>query len=451
MELNVPELFLDDQIVERTFRLGRTIHQLQKYGGGPLVRPDKPWEGHLLAAYGTVMLDLQSGLLRLWYNSFDRRPDRRRNLICYAQSRDGLLWEKPELGLVEVDGSTRNNVVMYPTHVDCLNVICEADEERPHRRYKMFYYKGGETAGYYVAYSPDGLRWEARGEPVMTEVGDRHNLIYNDSRPPYRVLCRERQMMTAYRGRAVSLAESEDFEHWSKPKLVLAPDLTDGPDVQFYSCVATRYAGCYVGFLEVLHSERDVMTTRLVTSRDGRAWKQVGNRAEFLAPGPPGHWDCVWTSVVGGSPIPQGENLLVYYSGRTEGHGLRWPQPWGALSVGVIRRDGFCSISAGPTEGELVTKPLCWPGGCLWVNASMCRRPHVDRGELRVEILDEGENVAPGFGCQDATPLCGNLNYALCAWGDKCDLSDLEGRTIRLRFLMRQAELYSFKAAPRSR
>ena len=449
MQPNVPELFLDDELVEKSYRLGRTIHPVQKYGGGPLIRPDKAWEGHLLAAYGTVMEDPRSGLLRLWYNSFDRRPDRRRNLVCYAESADGLIWEKPELGLIEVDGSTRNNVVLRPTQslIDCLNVICDASERSESRRYKMFFFQGGAKSGYYVAYSEDGLRWTVKEEPVMTEVGDRHNFMYNDAYPPYRILCREGRMMTDYRGRAVSLAQSEDFEHWSRPKLALAPDLTDGPDVQFYSCVPSRYAGVYVGFLEVLHSERDIMTTRLVTSRDGATWRHVGNRAEFLEPGPPGHWDCVWTSVVGGSPITREEHLLIYYSGRTEAHGRRWPQPWGALSLGVVRRDGFCSIDAGPVEGELVTTPILWPGGSLWVNAHMSVRPHVDRGELRIEVLDEQGNVVPGYGRQDATPLTGNCNYGQCAWGERRDLSHLEGRKMRLRFLLRQGELYSFKAA----
>jgi len=97
MTFNTPELFLDDGIIERTYRLGRTVHPLAKWKGGPLIRPDRPWEAPMLAAYGTAMEDPESGLLRFWYISCARRPDRRRTLVCYAESEDGLNWHKPEL------------------------------------------------------------------------------------------------------------------------------------------------------------------------------------------------------------------------------------------------------------------------------------------------------------------------------------------------------------------
>jgi len=140
-------------------------------------------------------------------------------------------------------------------------------------------------------------------------------------------------------------------------------------------------------------------------------------------------------------------NMLIYYSGRPQGHGRRWPHTQGALSVGVLRRDGFCSIDAGPAEGELVTRPLEWPGGALWVNANMRPRCHVDAGALRVEVLDEAENVLPGYSREDAVPLAGDLNYGECSWGERRDLCHLKGKRIRLRFLLRQARLYSFMAA----
>ena len=33
-------------------------------------------------------------------------------MTCYAESKDGIHWKKPELGLVEFNGSKANNIVM---------------------------------------------------------------------------------------------------------------------------------------------------------------------------------------------------------------------------------------------------------------------------------------------------------------------------------------------------
>ena len=34
-----------------------------------------------------------------------------REVTCYAESKDGITWTKPELGLFEFDGSKANNIV----------------------------------------------------------------------------------------------------------------------------------------------------------------------------------------------------------------------------------------------------------------------------------------------------------------------------------------------------
>ncbi len=95
--------------------------------------------------------------------------------LCYATSKDGIEWEKPELGLVEYDGSKKNNIIespfklRSPTCEDILTTFLvhfDPEEANPERRYKMaaqlIQGGGGKLA---IAYSPDGLRWKARPEP----------------------------------------------------------------------------------------------------------------------------------------------------------------------------------------------------------------------------------------------------------------------------------------------
>src|SRR5262245_46547461 len=67
---------------------------------------DKPWEGKH-AAYFTVFKDGER--YRLYYRG---QAGDQGEVTCYAQSKDGVRWEKPELGIVEHKGSTRNNIVL---------------------------------------------------------------------------------------------------------------------------------------------------------------------------------------------------------------------------------------------------------------------------------------------------------------------------------------------------
>ena len=62
------------------------------------------------------------------------------SLRGYAVSKDGVIWEKPDLGLVTLQGSTRNNIVPAEPGVGYL--ILDGREEDPSRRYKGFVRRG---------------------------------------------------------------------------------------------------------------------------------------------------------------------------------------------------------------------------------------------------------------------------------------------------------------------
>ena len=150
------QLFIDDHIVESTEGVARRLHQPAKYAGNPVLTPIHPWEGRV-TLYGTVMRDPRDGTFRMWYQGyggmgvpaldFDQTSSHwtgfdPRNLlytIGYATSADGVFWERPNLGLVEYDGSRVNNLVLLDAAY--ANVIEDAREEDPERRYKSLFFE----------------------------------------------------------------------------------------------------------------------------------------------------------------------------------------------------------------------------------------------------------------------------------------------------------------------
>ena len=115
----------------------------------------------------------------------------------------------------------------------------------------------------------------------------------------------------------------------------------------------------------------------------------------------------------------------------------------GAISRAVLRLDGFISADAAYTGGELVTNPLVFDGSKLQVNVDTSAG-----GLAKVEIQDENGSPISGFHAVDADDINGNFIRVLASWNGSEDVSSLAGKAIRLRFVMRDAKLYSFQFVP---
>ena len=81
------------------------------------------------------------------------------------------------------------------------------------------------------------------------------------------------------------------------------------------------------------------------------------------------------------------------------------------------------------------------------VNAA-CR----GRGYLRAELLDEAGSVIPGYSAEDCDPFRGDAVAHVMRWNGRAELRGRAGpgaaevpRFRRIRFLLREAELYSFR------
>jgi len=66
-------------------------------------------------------------------------------------------------------------------------------------------------------------------------------------------------------------------------------------------------------------------------------------------------------------------------------------------------------------------------------------------GSLQVELQDENGKPLPGYSLDDCEELFGDTLDRGANWKTKADLSPLSGRAVRVRFVLRDADLYSFQ------
>ena len=126
-------LLMDGRIVEETENAKLVIGTITKDERNPLFGEDKPWEKRYDNLYANVVYDSEEKLYKCWYSPFiiddsslgmtleqrknKYRPPRDREMaICYAESKDGIIWDKPNLDLIEFDGSRMNNIVWRGPH-----------------------------------------------------------------------------------------------------------------------------------------------------------------------------------------------------------------------------------------------------------------------------------------------------------------------------------------------
>jgi hypothetical protein len=181
-----------------------------------------------------------------------------------------------------------------------------------------------------------------------------------------------------------------------------------------------------------------------MTSRDGREFRRWAEA--FIRPGPRRRESWVygdnfifWGMFEAPSSTedaPPDINLLA-----TEGY---WEGEDTAFRRYTLRRDGFVSLSAPWAGGEAVTRPLAFAGGGLSLNAETS-----GFGSFQVEIQDAAGRPLPGFSLADCEPIFCDTDDGAVRWKPGGgDLRALAGRPVRLRFSLRDADLYSFQFVP---
>jgi hypothetical protein len=456
LTMNVPQYFIDDEMIAHHEKLTRNWLEASVYPY-PIIEADQPWDSRVVCLFGTVFPSDEGGY-RMYYASL---IDGTHQDVLVATSEDDYSWIKPSLGITSWKGSKDNNITLSPVNrMDSPSMIFDEDDrEYP---YKMITFEKvstdlpwGEGAdfGLYPYKSSDGLHWIKMQETPCLRAGDRTNLMPTKQDGKFVMYTRSWDMFETKGKRVIYRSESENFIDWSELEIVLEPDLEDQTDTEFYGMSVFERNGWFFGLLEYWHSDRDVLETHLVVSRDGKKWSRTNPRNAFIAP--TYDWNKAWSSCASNGPTIIQEQMVFYFGGRYKGHNRRTSEEHGVIGYASLEIDHFCSIEAS-APGKLDTVPLIWPGGELVLNAdtreSFTSHQRHTNGEITIEILDENGRPIPGWSGNERAIFQGNTHGMRqiielpVTWPNGKKLDELRGKTIRLRFNMRHARLFTFVA-----
>ena len=480
-------LFVDDHEILYRPETERVLHPLERHPGNPLLAGlAKPWE--VAIAWNSVHRDRQTGRYQIWYQAFSGKLARERThrcVVCYAESQDGLRWTRPNLGLYSYNGIADTNIVLIGNGGHSVNYGCsvlyDRRESDPSRRYKMAYFDwskdgGREYPGLSVAFSADGKRWSKyphgpllrasygnRGEavPYRDEPGrewsvplacsDALDVIYDPGPGVFAIY--HKMWLDGPDGRmywkhAMGRTESRDFVHWSKPELLLAPDESDPPYVEFHHSPVFFYSGCYFALLQILNRSVNGGTTdvELAVSRDGRNWLRPFRKPFFLARGAAG-FDS-GAVLVTPMPVLLPDEIRFYFAGYSQG--VTGGDDYHLTSgIGMARmpRDRFAGLRPRQEIAQITLKPMT--AAAL---AAATLNADASRGSIRPELLDADGRRLRGFTREDAVPLAGDSLRHSIRWKEK-SAQDLAPGHYLLRLHLERAEVFALTigADPRPR
>ena len=452
------QLLMDDYIVEDHWYCRRTVHQPVKHPKNPLITPKAPSEQHG-TPYLCCFYDERIKRFRLYSSCGGVRKGELAKCLMYYESEDGLEWEAPKLGLVEYDGSGENNLFKGGGDYiyDNLDVIELPEGKRDWGRYLLMYNRGvwdgekrknlpGLGMQIRLAYSDDGIHFKDQEEnPIFTGRSDcQNNLVYNPERDVF--MYYRRATINAQEIRRIAYTESSDLVHWTQPRSIVIPDELD--PTMLYSMTVDRYRGVYFGFLNMFYFDErkrpdkdHMLDCQLLWSRDGIHWVRHPERPLFLECG--SMKDSDWGMIRCGKPIIDRDGrLYLYYAGCNEFHRAMPHSVWSA-NLATLRADGFVSIDS-PDVGFLLTRPIECPGGKLHINAAagkggyVCVTARRGDGEFDGLFIPEFEHETPKEG------FSGDSTDYTFSFNGRETWDELKGRSVRLHFWMRNAELYSF-------
>ena len=499
------ELFVDNHLIERLS--GTAELRLQ----APVPREvvlthDAPWEGNATANHCVVA---EEGRIRLYYRAGNLSIEQGQLQVgpeswCVAESRDGIHFERPNLGRIEFAGSTDNNIVLSRSLAESRNCLVgapaifrDANPQVPaNHRYKTFL-TTRDPLGLTLGTSADGLAWQVeQRQPAITQGAfDSQNVCFWDAvRAEYRGYWRSYTAgVTTARewrpegGRAIRTGTSTDLRTWRNIQ-----DLTfdNSPTEELYENGIAPYpraphlflgfplryvdragapstsdpnGGDRAGQERVAHwppslrrlpdrasrearagvSERfgTALTDILfMSSRDGVRFHRW--KQAFLRPGPErtGTWN-------------YGHNLLAWNILETPSSLPGAPPElslyaaegyWTAQATALrrysLRLDGFVSLHSGAETGELLTRPLQFTGTTLSLNFATSAA-----GGVRVELQSAEGTPLPGFRAEDCDELFGDSVDRAVSWRGAMDLGPLASQPVRLRLICVDADVYSFR------
>ena len=487
---NRRELFVDDVLIENMTNTQLKLHE--PISGGKAIERDKPWEGPANGPRSVLPVD---GKLYMYYRGMTLAEGDVSGVPCVAISDDnGQTWTKPELGLVDRQGSKANNIIGHKDGTPALRITPWLDTKPgvpADERFKAVFSEpvsGEEHTAFkdpqgpkrgVIFVSEDGFTWRRSDYSFVSELKNSfdggNTMFWSEAEQQYVLYYRWHEGEFGVGYRSMARITTKDLKTWSEPVVMTYGDTareqfyTNNTDPYFraphlYVAPAARFmwnrraiteAQADQAGLRMSQGHRydvDCSDAVLLTSRAGSRQYDRTFMETFIRPGLGyGNWvsrtNYPFTGI-----FPCGDEQIQMFVAR---HYMQ--DSWHAERL-LLRTDGFASVSAPHAGGEMVTRPFTFSGMELEINYRTSAP-----GYIKVEVLNgeapyngaatDGETVAaalhaariPGHALDDCPEIIGDEIKRTVAWKSGTDISALAGTPIRLRFVMKDADLFSVK------
>lgn len=480
---NRKQLFIDHKFIEESE--GVTLQMNPPVKHGKVMPGTNSWENGIISGAGTLIED--GGKYRLWYTAMPASNlliDDVKFRLCYAESEDGINWEKPNLGLYEWKGSKANNIIME-TKVENGGGVFLDPTAPPDERYKLLalmsakrekrpHGKAPDGDGLYIYTSPDGLHWKLHPKNMFPFHSDTVNMaLYDDRTDKYLAFVRTWAPM-----RRVGVVETGNimkpwpYDRSIKPSDRWSPDDTPPPsyeipdafgvdeedpeELDHYTSAVVKYPwaddayfmfpSAYLHFPnppEGKFRNDGPLDLQMAVSRDGRKYHLV-SRFPYIELGIKGAADSGAHYMYIGM-LRSGDKVYQYYGGYDYTHGAYKGFPEtkhrGGMFMTSQRLDGFISADVDHTGGSLITPAVIFEGKRLVLNMNASAT-----GEVLVELRDENGQPIEGFSFEDADSLYMNDVAKTVTWRKgETDVSSLAGKPVQIAFKLRSVKLYGFQ------
>ena len=453
-------LFIDDALIESSAGAVLTVNSPEVKE--LVIIADRPWERNGLPSYGTALRDPQTGEDLMFYFAVDAGMAWS---LCLAVSTDGVNWDKPNLGLVEWEGSRDNNIIDFGG----AGTVMLDPNAPPERRFANLARR--------LSTSPDGRNWTTHPDVIVNDdnlLDAQMGSFWDDERGQYVHLARYNNHDGSHVPRQVRRHATQSLDEvWPAGEtlpVVMSGDEIDPPALDLYTNAATKYPlapGTYLAFptpyyhynypdrrylnrpaLDNGGKQNDgVIETQLAVSRDGATWKRY--RTPYLPLMTADGLDLKIVMALCGL-IYREKTIDQYFGGYTFTHGdtqaryQKEGRELGGIWRVEQRLDGFVSLDFDTDGGEALTRPFVFQGDRLALNINTSAA-----GECRVAICDEtGREIEP-YTIDNCRFINGDYLEKEIVWNNASesisDVSPLANQSIRLRFTSRRAKLYAFQ------
>ena len=474
----------DDFLIEKKENAEVRMHHPKRKNR--ILNCDQDWEGNHCGYARYIKV---GDKFRFYYGckNYVFRPERSDvscNKRCFAvcESSDGKTFKRMPINKYEYDGVTHNNIFLLEDR-DNFSIFYDENPDCPeNERFKALGMGGGEgypqdngPRGLYMWVSEDGIDFKMKGLLPLPGSFDSYNSMLWDKET--------KQYYFFYRGEHRTDGGEIDFDIVKKERSIFreirvstSKDLVnfehfgeldygaDNIPMQFYTNNIVKYYRAndmFIGmpmryndrwedaenYEQMPLPERHAYMTKawgregtalsdagLITSRDGyhfNKWDEafftqgIEARNNWWYGGTTPHYG-MWETESDNEAEPNELSFIVH-----ENYRIKAVEFWRY----TIRIDGFFSWYAKFRGGEILTKPFTFEGDELEINFATSAF-----GDVTVTVCDEEGNELEGY---KSIKIFGDTLSRKVKF--EKPLSALNGKPIRLKFNLRDCDLYSFK------